>query len=254
MSEADNIPAPTAGANDPSAGSNDGHLIPKHRYDEVMARLRSKEEELEYKNQLMQQLSSQKQETPVPDQGFTAEQLGLDEETFRALEKIADHKIGVVAKQYQAQLGHLANNVEASQFLARHGASSEADMKKADQYRRTHYQVTGSWLDLETAHKAAKFEEMSAKKESVVPQNPQNPHTQAPVHNASQDGAQPVPPQPQPSASQQPPAPVPPSVPPAGGSHIQAPSGGNVEPRNFEQMTVEEMEASLDQRGSDYTI
>lgn len=178
--------APTAGAQE--------HLVPKHRFDEVNQRLQSIQQELAMKDQLLTQLGQQRQ--PVQQPTINYEELGLDPQLGRALEKIVQHHtgqaIGQAQRQVAQQLAHVANTAEEAQFLTR---ASKGDAKVMDrlqgflpriqELRQQHYRATGGVLPMEYAYKILRAEDLDrqpAPQPAPAPQQfmPQ-PQAQAPA-------------------------------------------------------------------------
>lgn len=159
MSEADNT-----GGN-PGAGTapTQETQVPKWRLDEVLARLRSREEELDIKNQLLHQAAPRTQQQQAP--GFTAEDLGLEPQTFQAVQKLASHMVqnhvGQAGAKIQGQLASVANQLEETQFLLNHGKDKMNYLDRIKAERQRHYQTTGTYISVENAYKLVMFDELT---------------------------------------------------------------------------------------------
>lgn len=219
MSEADNTlgggagPAPTQETQ-----------VPKWRLDEVLARLRAREEELEIKNQLLHQAAPRTQQQQAP--GMTAEELGLEPQTFQAVQKVAQHlvsnQLGQAGAKIQGQLASVANQLEETQFLLNHGKDKQGYLDKIKAERQRHFQMTGTYISVENAYKLVMFDELTRQTASRGNPAPTQ-QAQAPVAQAPAAGA------PDTNQTRQ-------------GSAGTAPTTG----KSFSEMTLEEREAYLD--------
>lgn len=207
-------------------------MIPKHRLDELSARIKRQNEEIAMKDELIQNYSSQNKPKEPSDE-LNAEDLGIDQDTFNAARQIASHEIAKVEVKNRQNLGHLANSLEKTQFLMKHGKGAELYVSRVDEFRKRHHQLTGTFLDMETAYKTVKYDEMMAKQTRATPAP--TPTTQvaattpAPVVEDQVDN---------------PPA----SHPGAAGTNISTPGAPIVVPtdKTLAEMTVDEMEARFE--------
>ena len=150
----------------PSAGGEP--QVPKHRFDEINSKVRALQEELRIKNELINQ--SQQNRMPAQAEaeglGITADELGMDEHSFKAFtrlaEKVADKKVARESGQYKRHLAGLANDSEEMKFLIKHGKDKDSYLDKVRDYKHRHFQMTGSYMDTETAYKLIRFDEMES--------------------------------------------------------------------------------------------
>lgn len=211
----------------PAAGAQE-LSIPKWRFDEVNARLRAREEEISIKDSLLKQAVAQQQQQAQPQQpqGFSPEELGIDHQTFLAAQKIAgaivDQRVGQEAGKLKGMIAQMANDLEEAKFLQRF-PGKDAYLQKIREHRARHYQMTGGYIDLESAYKIVRFEETER-------QGARAPQAQAPQA------------QPQAPAYQQPEAGYPnPAM------TRTAPAGAVAPAKSYDEMSVEELEARLDE-------
>lgn len=137
--------------------------VPKWRMDQILAKLRQREEELAMKDQLLTQLAP-RQQVQAPS-GPTAEELGLEPQVFQAVQKIAENmvqqRLGQEGQRIKHQLAAIANTQEETQFLMKYGKDKEAYLEKIKLQRQRHYQETGSYLSVENAYKLVQFDELT---------------------------------------------------------------------------------------------
>jgi hypothetical protein len=162
-------------ADSPNSGQGQGTapgqepFIPKHRFDEIQAKLREAQEREALKDQLyMQQLNQlQRQQPREPEFQLTPEETGLDPQTHKAIltaaEKIATHKLAQERKHFQNIIGQMGNELEATKFIARYGSDKARYLDQIQDYQRRHAQATGGgYMDVDTAYKLVRFDEMEA--------------------------------------------------------------------------------------------
>jgi hypothetical protein len=207
---------------DPNAAPAAGeHMIPKHRLDETLERLREAERSLRTKDELLNRLAPQQQAPVAQEPNF--EEMGLDPTVGRAMmhliNKVTDTKLGGAKKQIQGMIGMAAQRSDEALFLAQHGSDKSKYLDKVRDYRESHYQKTGQALDVDTAYKLIVFDELTAKTRAVQPQG--QPAAQAPAAVAQ-------------------------AAPPAAGTTQSAPPGAGGE-KGFDEMTIEEQEVYLNQ-------
>lgn len=142
----------------PAAGTQELH-IPKHRFDEVAARLRAKEQEIQMKDQLLSQLSQRLQPQAPQPQGPTPEELGLDPATFQAVQRIAGGTVQQMASKYDNVIANLQGKIEAQQFLLEHGQDKKSYFDRIVAEQRRHAQLTGTYLPIEVAYKMLRADE-----------------------------------------------------------------------------------------------
>lgn len=218
----------------PSAGGQELH-IPKHRFDEVSARLRQAEEALQMKDRLYTETiqSLRQQQAPIQmEEEMSPEESGLDPSTHQAAlkiaKKIAKREVESVAQQVRGFIGHLANDVEAAKFLAKNGPDKDQYLDRIREYQRKQQAETGTYMPMETAYKLVMFDEMQAKGGS----RRRTDSAQADNYSAAQASAD----EPQHG------------VPNAANTRIQhgqgaAPTAG----KSFSELSIDEMESSLDE-------
>lgn len=214
----------------PSAGGQELQ-IPKHRFDEVAARLRQAEEALQMKDRLYTETiqSLRQQQAPMQvEEEMTSEESGLDPSTHQAAlkiaKKIAKREVESVAQQVRGYIGHLANDVEAAKFLAKHGADKEEHLERIRDYQRKQQADTGTYMPMETAYKLVMYDEMQAKGSTRRRTDSGQPVAQAPSDE------------------------TPMNVPNSAATRVQhgqgaAPSAG----KSFSELSAEEMEARLEE-------
>lgn len=176
----------------PSAGGET--QVPKHRLDEVSARLRAAEDALRVKDELINQAYR-----PQPQaQQINYEEMGFDERQGRAVvalaEQIASKKIEEVSGQFRNQLAFMAQKTAQNEFLSQH-PDKKSYIPRINALRAKHYQETGSGLDMEAAYKMIAYDDMVAKQngQARAPQAPATPAAMTPQHQtpAAQPAATP---------------------------------------------------------------
>lgn len=140
-------------------------MIPKHRLDEVSARLREAEDREKRALELLNRVAptQNRQEQPM----FSPDELqGVDEITAKTIvkvaERIADRKVKAFEQQASQILGNLANDVEATKFIGKRGAKGESYVDKIRERQRQYTASTGLFMDMETAYKLIRFDELES--------------------------------------------------------------------------------------------
>lgn len=211
----------------------EGHLIPKHRLDEVTARLRDREREIAMKDELLNQFRPQHVQVPEKDE-INYEELGLDPNLGKAIDRIVEVRTQKKLQAAGAQIGNQIRAVhgiaERSEFLVQNGKEKAKYMDSIEAERRRHYQLTGTILPIETAYKLVRLSEIESTAAA-------RPAVNSPVENANPN----------------------PYVETTGGAPDSRQTLGqqnagtqNKAPKNFSEMTVEEMEAHLPKGFSEY--
>lgn len=156
---------------------------------------------------------------------MSAEELGLEPQTFQAVQKVAQHlvqqQLGQAGAKLQGQLAAIANQQEETQFLLNHGKDKSNYLDRIKGERQRHFQTTGTYISVENAYKLVMFDELTR-----ATQSRGNP---APAANAPAQAAAPAQGAPDTAQTRQ-------------GSAGSAPTTG----KSFSEMTLEEREAYLD--------
>lgn len=146
----------------PTAGGQE-LTIPKWRLDEVSAQLRAAREELEIKNRLINEVSQRQQPHAAADE-ITPEQTGLDpmvhEAALRIARTIAKNETESLKKEFRSMVGALGNDVEATKFLMKHGNDKATYVEKIREFQKRHVATTGGYIDMESAFKMIRYDEM----------------------------------------------------------------------------------------------
>ena len=144
----------------PPAG--DESSIPKYRFDQVAAELRSLREAIQIKDQTIEQFRAQmmpsKQESDEDQEILEA----LDKTQLRAVEKLIGKRINVEKQQLNGMVGALGNKLDEQTFLLNHGKDKEKYLTKIREMRRD-YAQRGMFLDYDMAYKFIAFDEIQAK-------------------------------------------------------------------------------------------
>jgi hypothetical protein len=219
--EQDDHGVPTAGAQELT--------IPKWRFDEINAQLRSAREEAQIKDQLLKQVSAanqpqQQQQGP----SLSADELGIDQHTFQAASKIAgaiaQQAINKEATQLKGYIAQMANDLEESKFLQRNPGKDQY-LAKVKEYRARHYQMTGGYIDMDSAYKIIRHDELEKQALRQLQTQQGTPaHTQVQTQEAQTTYPN-----------------------PAMTRTVYAPQGVPGA-RGFSEMSVEEMEARLEEQ------
>lgn len=202
----------------------EGHLIPKHRLDEVTARLREREREIELKNELLNQFRPNQPQTPEKDE-IDYEELGLAPELGKAIDRIVEvrtqKKLQAAGQQIGNQIRAVHGIAERSEFLVQNGKEKAKYMESIEAERRRHYQLTGTILPIETAYKLVRLAEIESNPGNRQAVNSPVENVQAPqVQNfGAPDGRQTL--------------------------GQGQPAGTPKAPKAYTEMSVEEMEAHL---------
>lgn len=150
-----------------SNGSGEGSAptqetqVPKWRLDEVLSRLRAREEELTMKDQLLTQFAPKNNQP----QGMTPEELGLEPQTFQAVQKLAAHManehIRREANPIKHQMASVMNKLEETEFLMKYGQDKDKYLEQIKAQRQRHFQTTGSYMGVEDAYKLVMFDKLT---------------------------------------------------------------------------------------------
>lgn len=174
MTEADN-----AGQLDPAsqAPAASEPMIPKHRLDEVAARLREKEQELSYKNQLLDQMRPAQAQQAQPEIDF--EELGLSKEAGRAVMKVASQisaqQIRQAGAQMQQQMVSLKAEAEEAKFLVQYGTDKAKYLDRIKEKRLEFWKLYGTAMPMDAAYKLVAFDEMQTRPAQRQPAAQGNP-------------------------------------------------------------------------------
>lgn len=205
-------------------------FIPKHRFDELNARLKEVEQREKLKDQLyMEQLQQQRQAQRPQEQELELrpEDTGLDPQTHQAALKIAKaistQEVQKFRKEAQGYIGQLANELEVNKFLVQYGPEKGKYIDQIRDQQQKHRQMTGSYMDVETAYKLVRFDEMEARSRRG------DQGAQAPTEPAAQ-----------------PQAPTPPSYPNPAATRAPAPAPVGGTDKSFSELSFEEQEARLE--------
>lgn len=192
--------------------------------------MRAKDEEIAIKNQLLEQLGQRqpKQE----DSDLNPEELGIDPQTFQAVMKVAQKTVQKTvepeARKLKSQLAFALNKTEAMEFLLNHGKDKAPYIAKIKAKQNEHFRATGGYLDMDSAFKMIRYDELMAQPsrgQSRNP-NPQQPQPHA-AHEADDDSG----------------------VPPADATRLQGGAAGpGKQSKAFNELSVDEQEAMLDER------
>lgn len=186
--------------------------------------------------QRMQTQAQQPQQQP----DLTPEDTGLDPQTHKAVmlvaDRIATRKIAGERAVFEQQIGMLANRSEKAELLATKGADKAKYLPDIQRKQQEHYQRTGTFLPAEIALEILMSDEKDAKIRALEARLAAQP---------GQPGA------PAPAAA---PAPAPAGVPSAaatrhipGGAPVAPPAAGSAG-KTFADLSVEEMEARLEEQ------
>lgn len=207
--------------------------IPKYRLDEVSAELKRAREELVIKDRLItetQQRMLQPQQTRGSDIP-SAEESGLDANTYQAIvklaERIADRKLAPEKAVFEQQIGLLAQRTEKAELLAAKGADKERYLPEIQRRQQEHFRNTGGFLPAEMALKLIQADEMEKRIRELEARNGAQSQTTTPAQTTQTTAV------PNAAATRQ----IPGGAPGAG-------SGGTTQ-RSFGELNVEEMEARL---------
>lgn len=215
----------TANANPQAAG---GELqIPKHRLDEALEQVRRLREQSEIQQNLLNQVAQARQQVVQPeDRDPTSEELGIDPSILDAVTKIQNRREKKLVAQFGQHMAGVENKLDQANFLLNHGKDKASYLEKIQQYRLKHWNTTGTPMDMDTAYKLIRFDEIeSGRGAPATKTTTQETPTQQTV-----------------------------SAPPAAATRVETPvaNGGSTTGRE----SFEELEARLDQqvRSSGMTI
>lgn len=219
----------TEGTPAPAAGEL---MIPKYRLDEAAAEIRRLRESEQLKDRLYaedrQRMSAQAQPQALPD--LTPEETGLDPQLHQAVVKtakvIADRVIAKERAMFNQQLGYVATRAEKAELLASKGSDKAKYFPDIQKKQMEHMNLTGSYMPAETALELL----LSNEKDEKIRQ------LEAKLAGKTADPVSP----PDPARS----------APSAAGTR-QLPTGGSTgspAKKTFSELTVEEMEAQIEER------
>lgn len=207
--------------------------IPKYRLDEVSAELKRVREELQLKDRLYledRQRAAAERQIPPQRKIKSAEELGIDPQTYKAIQEmaseIADLRVADKEAMFGQQIGILAGRTEKAELIAKRGASETKYLDEIDRRQKAHFQATGGFLPAEMALDLIKLGDKDREIERLKAQ----------------------------IAGKAPPAETPESTssgPSAAGTRdvpTTGASSGSSGKKKFSELTVEEMEAQMDER------
>lgn len=163
-------------ADSPSQGQGQGTApdqelsIPKHRFDEIARQLQEAKEREAIKDRLYTEQMQQFRQASRPQEPefqLTPEETGLDPQTHKAIllaaDKISEHKLRKERVQFNQIIGNMGNELEATKFLAKHGADKAKYLDQIQSEQKKYAQNTGGqYMDPEIAYKLVRFDEMEA--------------------------------------------------------------------------------------------
>jgi hypothetical protein len=144
----------------PSAESQHEASIPKYRFDQVAARLRSLEEANQIKDQTIARLTQPVQGKQEPEEDDEVLQ-SLDSSQLKAVKKLIGKELEKGRQEIGGVIGVLGNKVEAQAFLLNHGKDKSKYLERIQELRNEHAR-RGLFLDHETAYKFIRLEELEA--------------------------------------------------------------------------------------------
>jgi hypothetical protein len=149
------------GSADP-ATAQEPQKVPMWRLNEVSAQLRAAKEELEAKNQLLNQFRPQQQ----GPQGPTPEELGLEPAAVKAVERLIAHRVEARLNQeregFMGAISQIQNGREEDRFLLDHGKENSKYLEKIRGQRAKHFATTKQYQSTEDAFKIVRYDEMIA--------------------------------------------------------------------------------------------
>jgi len=210
MTEAD----PTNQATDGGAGAAPAaaqeQMVPKHRLDEVLSRVRQLEGDMQVKDQFIGQLQQGQQPQPANEE-LNAEELGIDESTVAALNRVVDTKLDKKETQMRGLIAQVANQQDEIKFLQKYGTEKSGSVDQIRRYQLGHYQKTGVPIDMEHAYAMLQLTQKLDKSQPAAPATPPAPAAPGPADAPASPppaAAPQVPPAPAPAGPQTPPAPA----------------------------------------------
>lgn len=209
--------------------------IPKYRLDEVSAKLKRLEEEVALKDRLYledRQRANAERQAPQRPALPTAEELGLDPGVYKAIhtlaDKIADQRVSEKEALFGQQIGILAGRTEKAELLSKRGSGEAKYLDEVDRRQKEHFARTGGFLPAEMALDLIK----SADKDKEIQERDRQ------IERLKTQLATGKIPDPEPSG-------------PSGQATRDAPTtggGGGGERKTFAQLSIQEMEAQMDER------
>lgn len=158
----------------PPAGSQEP-LIPKYRYDEVMARLRLREEELEFKNRALEQTRPQ-----ASQEEEDYDQFGIDKNQVAAFKSIVAKEAQKLAAPLRNALGVVASKNDELQLAVDYGKDVSKYLPRIRQMRQEHA-AQGTFLSAEMAYKFIRLEEYESKANKALEKPVAQEKVQAPA-------------------------------------------------------------------------
>lgn len=241
MTPADMDPANAGQA--PGTAPGEELTIPKHRFDEVSAELRRLREENAMKDRLfMQQQEQVNARLRAPEPEVNPEEYG-DLQDPRNLAKmaraIAAKEIDKQRAVFEQQIGMLANRTEKAELLAKKGSDKTKYLSEIEKMQQDHWRQTGSYMPAEIAldllQSREKDERIRQLEARLAGGNPPAGTQGSPTSHST------------PAAGSY-------SAPPASGTR-SLPTGGSSAPaagapanKAFGELSVEEMEARLEEQ------
>lgn len=213
----------TASQDGSSTAGDQGQQIPKHRFDEVLSRVKELEEQGRIKDRFIESFQAQ-QQNHEPE--FDPESIGLDKDTYSAIEQMMEKKIGGERQKLGRVIAKLANDNEELRFLQKHGNDKAKYLEKVRKLQADHYQETGSPMGVELAYKMVRHDELESRIRELETGKAQG------TQGTAASAAAPTQAAPQSSAG------------PAGGGD-PASGGSAAADKSFEDLEPEEMEARL---------
>ena len=137
----------------PSAGEQEDPRIPKHRLDEVIDQKRRLEDELRMKTELLQHMTQTAQAQRQTPQSVlpSAEDLGVDNETYKAAQEISRAHVTQASREVFGHLAKMKNEMEEVKFYTAHpNARKYEDKIRAE--RERHAQQYDQVLPMENAY------------------------------------------------------------------------------------------------------
>lgn len=133
------------------------HMIPKHRYDSMAEQNRFLKEQIELQKQAMamQQQHMRPQQQPEPEEELE----GWDPSVVAGVKKLIGKAVEAERNHFGQIIGHMANQSEEQQFIIEQGPDAKKYLPKIRELRRSYAQRRMP-LDVETAFKMVKFDEL----------------------------------------------------------------------------------------------
>lgn len=237
---ADNAPEQSG---TPGSAPGEQLHIPKHRFDEVSNEVKRLREEMQIKDRLLLETQS-RMNPPAQPRGPSlpsAEDLGLDPQTYKAVsilaEKMVESKVAPEKAMLEQQIGILSARTEKAELLAAKGADKEKYLPEIQRRQQEHFRATGGFMPAETALKLIQADEsesrIKALEAKIASLQGGGGATGAPAQTHDTPAA---------------------TGPGAGGTRELPSAGGGGGSRggggtgNFSEMTVEDMERTLEEQ------